>query len=90
MACEAAGFLPKVVEEAAQVHTIIALVESRLGVALVPAVMRRAAEGRAACLEFTAAGASMQIGFALATRLGDERPAVKAFAAMAREAVRTI
>lgn len=90
MACEAAGFLPKVAEEAAHVHTIIALVESRIGVALVPAVMRRAAEGRVRSLELTAGGAPLQIGFALATRTGDRRPAVAAFAAVAKDAAAAI
>jgi DNA-binding transcriptional LysR family regulator len=90
LACEAAGFLPKVVEEAAHIHTLIALVESGLGLALAPAVMRRAAAGRAQCLEITAAGRSLEIGFALATREGERRSAVEAFAAVAREAVKAI
>jgi DNA-binding transcriptional LysR family regulator len=90
MACEAAGFLPNVVEEAAHIHTLIALVESGLGLALAPAVMRRAAQGRAQCLEITSGGRSLEIGFALATRGGERRSAVQAFAAVAREAVHSI
>ncbi len=39
-ACAAAGFVPKVAQEATQVPTVLALVESGLGVALVPEVMR--------------------------------------------------
>ena len=35
--CEAAGFYPRVVQEAAQMHTLIALVGRGFGVALVPA-----------------------------------------------------
>lgn len=90
MACETAGFLPRVAEETANIHTMIALVESGLGLAFVPAVMRRAAEGRAHCLDLTVAGRPLQIGFGLATRRGEARPAVEAFAAIAREAVQSI
>lgn len=90
MACEAAGFLPKIVEEAAHIHTLIALVESGLGLALAPAVMQRAAAGRTQCLEITGGGRPLEIGFALATRAGERRSAVQAFAAVAREAVRSI
>lgn len=38
--CQSAGFVPVVAQEAAQVPTVLALVESGLGVALVPEVMR--------------------------------------------------
>lgn len=38
-ACEAAGFVPQVAQQATQVPTVIALVESGLGVALVPEVL---------------------------------------------------
>lgn len=37
MACHEAGFMPHVAQEATQVHTILSLVQSGLGVALVPA-----------------------------------------------------
>ena len=36
MLCQAAGFTPHVVQEAVQVQTIVSLVESGLGIALVP------------------------------------------------------
>lgn len=39
MACQEAGFLPRIAEQAMQLQTIICLVESGLGVALVPAVI---------------------------------------------------
>ncbi|MNG13295.1 DNA-binding transcriptional activator XapR [compost metagenome] len=35
--CESAGFYPKVVQEAAQIHTLLGLVACGFGVALVPA-----------------------------------------------------
>lgn len=39
-ACEAAGFKPRIVQEAVQVQTILSLVESGMGVSLVPSVSR--------------------------------------------------
>ena len=41
LACQHAGFIPKVSQQAIQVQTVLALVESGLGVALVPSVMQR-------------------------------------------------
>lgn len=38
-ACEAAGFVPNITQRATQIPTILALVESGLGVAFVPEVM---------------------------------------------------
>ncbi|AVG41214.1 LysR family transcriptional regulator [Achromobacter insolitus] len=42
-ACLEAGFQPQIVQEAAHIHTIIALVAGKLGVALVPATAARSA-----------------------------------------------
>jgi DNA-binding transcriptional LysR family regulator len=41
MACHRAGFVPGVAQEAEQVHTILSLVQSGLGVALVPSKVTR-------------------------------------------------
>lgn len=41
LACQLAGFLPRVAQQAVQVQTVLALVESGLGVALVPSVMEK-------------------------------------------------
>jgi DNA-binding transcriptional LysR family regulator len=46
LACQEAGFLPKVSQQAVQVQTLLALVESGLGVALVPSVMQRYASDK--------------------------------------------
>jgi DNA-binding transcriptional LysR family regulator len=40
-ACQAAGFIPRIAQEATQVQTILCLVQSGLGVALVPSHSRR-------------------------------------------------
>lgn len=45
-ACQHAGFVPRVAQVAVQVQTLLALVESGLGVALVPALMQRYAGER--------------------------------------------
>jgi DNA-binding transcriptional LysR family regulator len=90
LACEEAGFLPRVVEEAAHIHTIIALVESGIGIGLAPAVMRRAAAGRTHCLELTVADRSLDIGLGLVTRRGKQTSAVRAFAVVARESVEAV
>lgn len=45
-ACEHAGFVPNIVQEASQAQTIVALVESGLGVALVPNVWQDPRPGR--------------------------------------------
>jgi len=40
LACQAAGFVPSVVQEATQIQTIVSLVNSGLGLALVPSISR--------------------------------------------------
>lgn len=89
-ACEAAAFSPRVVEEAAHVNTIIALVESGIGIAFVPSLMRRAAEGRTGCVELTLAGHPIWTNFTLVMRKGEARPAIKALVEAAEQAARAI
>jgi len=85
-AFDAAGFQPRIVEEAAHMHTLIALVESGIGVALAPAVSRIAGSDRVAYARLTVQGAPIMIGLALATRPDEGRPAHDAFVAALREA----
>lgn len=85
-ACEAAGFQPKIVEEAAHLHTLIALVESGIGLALAPAVSRIPGSNRICCARLTVQGAPIRIGLALAMRRGESRAITEAFAASLREA----
>lgn len=86
-AFDAAGFQPHVVEEAAHVQTMIALVESGIGVALAPAVSRIPGANRVCYTRLTVRDAPVLIGLALATRSGESRPAQDAFKAALREAV---
>lgn len=86
-ACESAGFQPRVVEEAAHVQTMIALVESGIGVALAPAASRIPGANRVCYARLTVRNAPILIGLALATRSGETRPAQEAFKAALREAV---
>lgn len=75
--CAAAGYRPRVVLEAHQMSTMVALSATGLGIAVVPDAMRRLqVEGcRFVCI--ADAGASMVL--AVAHRLGDERTIVKRF-----------
>lgn len=85
-AFESAGFQPKIVEEAAHLHTLIALVESGIGVALAPAVSRIPGSNRVNYARLTVQGAPIMIGLALATRRDERRPAREAFIAALRQA----
>lgn len=86
-ACEAAGFQPRVIEEAAHAQTLIALVESGIGIALAPAVSRIPGSNRVCYARMTVRDAPIMIGLAVATRRGEDRPAQEAFIAALREAV---
>ncbi|MFC4595468.1 LysR family transcriptional regulator [Sphingobium tyrosinilyticum] len=89
-ACQAAGFLPRMVEEVANIHTMIALVESGLGLALAPEVVRHAAAGRVHWLELTADDRPVSLNLALATRRNEQRKAITIFADYARDAASAI
>lgn len=43
LACQQAGFMPRITQEATQVQTVLSLVDSGLGIALVPSVMQYSA-----------------------------------------------
>jgi DNA-binding transcriptional LysR family regulator len=79
LACQQAGFVPRVVQQATQIQTVLALVESGLGVALVPSVMRRFISDRIVYrpLEDLPSGAS--IGLALAYMADSESSAASRF-----------
>lgn len=85
-ACAVAGFQPKIVEEAAHLHTLIALVESGIGIALAPAVSRIPGSDRICYARLTVQEAPIMIGLALATRPVESRPARDVFVTALREA----
>jgi len=65
--CQQSGFSPRIAQEAVQVQTIISLVESGLGVALVPGVARRYVNRGVKFLSLTDNPTHTPIGIALAT-----------------------
>ena len=79
LACQQAGFVPKVQQEAVQVQTVVSLVESGLGVALVPSVATRHAMPRVVFRKVHGPGANTEIGIALLWRPDTETPAARRF-----------
>lgn len=84
MACQRAGFVPHVAQEAIQIKTVLALVESGLGIALVPAMTQRVAGDDVVCRELTDVSHESLIGFALAFHADTANPSVDRLRALAR------
>lgn len=70
--CKEAGFIPRIVQEAIQMQTIITLVESGLGVGLVPAVCTVHQPARAKFLHLKKMTPSCQTSLALAYNENNE------------------
>lgn len=68
LACQAAGFTPHVVQEAVQVQTIISLVESGMGIALVPSSSSRHGPGGVVFRRLAPTDAYLSVAIALASR----------------------
>jgi DNA-binding transcriptional LysR family regulator len=85
MACEAAGFTPNIVQEAAQIHSLIALVESGLGVALLPASVRRAGPERGRFLKLVQGGKPIETSVGIVVAQNEPAPVVRRFCAMFRD-----
>ncbi len=81
--CQAGGFLPHVAQEARQLHTILALVGSGLGVALVPSIMKPFAGDKVSIRAFADAVQGGETGLALAYRADLEIPAAQRFRSLA-------
>jgi DNA-binding transcriptional LysR family regulator len=79
LACQQAGFVPRVVQQATQIQTVLALVESGLGVALVPSVMRRFVSDRIVYRPLADLPSSASIGLALAYMADSESAAASRF-----------
>lgn len=83
LACQAAGFVPRVTQEAVQVQTLLALVESGLGVALVPSVMQRYASENILYRPLAGAPEGGHLGWALVSLGSMEVPAATRFRTLA-------
>ena len=85
-ACQRAGFSPQIGQEAPRMLSTLSLVAAGLGVTLVPASMRRLqAEGVVYRPLSPAAGLTAPLN--LAYRRGDTAPALRLFAALARNLI---
>ncbi|MDF3881549.1 LysR family transcriptional regulator [Cupriavidus basilensis] len=87
-AFQAAGIQPPIAQEAVQVPTILALVESGLGVALVPATTARLGGDGIRHVPLTGLPDQMNFGIALATLPDAANATTRNFVALAQEATR--
>lgn len=83
-ACQSVGFVPEVAQEATQVQTVIALVESGLGVALVPEVVRGHRSEQVAYRDLADLSHESPTTLALAFVEDPQSPASERFVAVAR------
>lgn len=81
--CQAGGFVPRITQEAVQIQTLLSMVESGLGVALVPSVMQRFQSPQIAYRRIADLPASAQIGLSLVYRADMESGAAQRFRAVA-------
>ncbi|QJW85900.1 LysR family transcriptional regulator [Ramlibacter terrae] len=79
LACQSAGFMPRVAQQGVQVQTLLALVESGLGVALVPSVMQRYVSEKIAYRPLIDLPPAASIGLAPAYLPHSESPAAARF-----------
>jgi DNA-binding transcriptional LysR family regulator len=86
LACQHAGFIPRVTQHGVQVHTVLALVESGLGVALVPSLMQRHASDRIEFRPLVDLPEGAMTGLSLAFFPDRESPAAARFRAAAIKA----
>lgn len=84
--CEARGFSPRVVQSAAQLHTIMALVAAGMGVAIVPETARTLNGSNVRLLQVE--GAQSLVEIALAWRADREGPMLRSFGDVAESVVR--
>ncbi|RYZ13711.1 MAG: LysR family transcriptional regulator [Alphaproteobacteria bacterium] len=82
MSCQAAGYIPNVTHTAAQVHTVLSLVRTGLGVALVPGIAEL--EEQCAILPLTCRGGSITLGLSLALRPQESSRLVNNFCNISR------
>ncbi|MNS95781.1 Hca operon transcriptional activator [compost metagenome] len=87
-ACQLRGFTPRITQEAVQVQTLLSLVESGLGVALVPAGGRRHPGTSVVYKTLADFPAGASIGISLAWNPATERSATRNLREMAIQAFR--
>jgi DNA-binding transcriptional LysR family regulator len=83
--CEQAGFAPRVVQHATQIHTVVGLVGAGLGVAVVPASGRNLHPRQVRFVEIGDKAEPVHV--ALAWRRGQETPAIRSFRKVTQEVV---
>ena len=84
--CKAAGFSPRVTQEAIQMQTIISLVSAELGVALIPASLTNLQRTGVTYKQLQTDSPLTEIH--LAWRLGDDLPALRVFIEVATQTAR--
>ncbi|MCK9509636.1 MAG: LysR family transcriptional regulator [Pigmentiphaga sp.] len=87
LACQLSGFLPSIAQEATQVQTVLALVESGLGVALVPSIMQTAPNAGVVFRRIVDMPEAATIGLAIATPAEQPSPAASRFRELAQRAL---
>jgi DNA-binding transcriptional LysR family regulator len=83
MACQRAGFVPRVAQEAIQVKTVLAIAETGLGIALVPSVMQQVASQDIVYRPLADLSNESLIAYALAYRPERAHPTVAGLRALA-------
>lgn len=86
-ACRDAGFSPRVVQQASQMQGILALAAGGLGVAIVPAALKRLRMEGVALLDIASSGTPPGYRLVFAHAQATENPAVAAFIASAKRAL---
>lgn len=84
LACQAAGFTPRVTQEAVQVQTLVSLVESGIGVALVPAASSTGSTRRVVFRDVSVES-SLVVALGVAVPPTSESSAAKRFREMLEE-----
>ena len=84
-ACQAAGFTPRIVQEAVQVQTVLSLVGSGVGVALVPSRSKMQAPAGVEFKELSDRGDRLDTALAVATHAQNESAAALRFREILQE-----
>ena len=83
--CQAAGFMPEVVQEAVQVQTIVSLVASGMGVAIVPSVSQAQPSAGVVFRAFAGASDRLDVALAIAMHADTAPPAAVRFRELLEE-----